>query len=251
MKMKLALALLGLSAFPAIASASVQEHLSLWEEPQEVRPGRQEQGGEVAEFRVSPRSVISVGVYGRMSFPGDSQVTIDNLLYSDFFDIGYGVSAEIAFTSYVTPQWGVGGYLEIGWDQFNGQTLNFLNGDVLSVGNWDQTSVIVGGKFLQRLNPLVTWEGRLGIGWVHYDSVKWSGVDTGVPFSNEELFRAINRAIVDLGFRVGIGGPHFEVDLGFGFRYMGAAARGKDVTSAIDPDLFYTFTMDLGLNLKF
>jgi hypothetical protein len=249
MKMKLAIALLGLAAFPAAASA--QEHISLWEDPQEVRAGRQEQGGEVGEIWISPKTRISLGVYGRLSFPGTSQVTIDNLWYSDFFDIGYGFSGELEIMSFVTPQWGVGGYLEVGWDQFNGQTLHFFNGDYVSVGNWDQTSVILGGKFQQRLSPGVTWEGRLGVGWVHYNPVKWSGVDAGVPFSNEELFRALNRAIVDLGFRVGLGGQHFEVDLGFGFRYMGAAARGADVTNAIDPELFYTFTMDVGLNIKF
>ncbi len=249
MKMMLALAFLGLAAFPSLAAA--QDSFSLWEEPQEVRPGRQEQGGEVGEVWISPRSRISLGVYGRMSFPGSTQVTVDDLWYSDFFDIGYGVSGELEFMSFVTPQWGVGGYLEVGWDQFNGQSLYFFNGDYLSVGDWDQTSVIVGGKFQQRLSPLVTWEGRLGIGWVHYNAVTWSGLDSGVTFSNEELFKAINRALVDVGFRVGFGTPHFEVDLGFGFRYMGAAARGADVTSAIDPELFFTFTMDLGLNIKF
>jgi len=249
MKTTLVLAFCALAAFPAAASA--QDHFSLWEDPQEVRPGRQEQGGEVAQVWIAPRTALSLGVYGRLSFPGSSQVTIDNLWYSDFFDIGYGVSGELALMSFVTPEWGVGGYLEVGWDEFNGQTLHFFNGDSVSVGNWDQVSVLVGGKFQQRLSPGVTWEGRLGIGMVHYDSVKWSGVDSGVPFANEELFKAINRAIVDLGFRIGFGTPRFQFDLGFGFRYMGAAARGADVTSAIDPDLFYTFTMDLGFNLKF
>src|SRR5947209_6752549 len=125
MKMKLALALFCLAAFPSLAAA--QEHLSLWEDPQEVRPGRQEQGGEVGEIWVSPKTRLSLGVYGRVSFPGTSQVTIDNLWYSDFFDIGYGVSGEFELMSFVTPQWGVGGYLEVGWDQFNGQTLHFFN----------------------------------------------------------------------------------------------------------------------------
>ena len=39
----------------------------------------------------------------------------------------------------------------------------------------DQTSIIVGGKFQQQFSPWGVWEGRLGVGWLHYSSVKWSG----------------------------------------------------------------------------
>jgi len=249
MKMKLALALCALAVFPAAASA--QEHLSLWEDPQEVRPGRQEQGGEVGEVWIAPRVRAAVSAYYRLSVPGDTQVTIDNLWYSDFFSVGNGASLEAEVMSYVMPQWGVGGYLSGGWDRFSGDTLRFSNGDFVNVGNMDVTTVIVGGKFQQRVSPIVTWEGRMGVGWAHYDSVKWSGMDSGTPFANEELFRSINRAVFEMGFRAGIGGRRAEFDLGLGFRYMGAAARGKDVTSAIDPDLFYTFMIELGVSLKF
>lgn len=249
MRTKLALALALLGAFPAAAAA--QEHFSLWEDPQEVRPGRQEQGGEAGEIWISPRTRLSIGVFGRVDFPGSTQVTIDNLWYSDFFDIGYGFNVEAELMSYVTPQWGVGGYLSAGLDSYGGQTLHFFNGDSLSVGDWDQTNVIIGAKFQQRVSPWVMWEGRLGVGWVHYNAVHWSGVDAGVPFSGEELFKALNRALVDFGFRLGVGTKHFEVDFGFGFRYQGAAGRGADVTSAIDPDLFYVFTMDLGVMIRF
>jgi hypothetical protein len=251
MMMKMALALAGLAALPAVASA--QDTLSLWEEPREVPrlSSLQEQGGEAGEVWIAPRVRAAVSAYYRLSIPGDTQVTIDNLWYSDFFSVGNGFGLEGEVMSYVAPGWGIGGYLSGGWDRFNGDTLNFFNGDSLSVGDMDLTTVLVGAKFQQRVSRIVTWEGRMGLGWVHYSSVKWSGVDSGTPFSNEELFRSITRAVFEMGFRAGIGGRRAEFDLGLGFRYMGAAARGRDVTSAIDPDLFYTFMIELGLSLKF
>jgi hypothetical protein len=258
MKMMLALPLLAFAALPSIAAA--QESASLLDEPRELRslsgelhslPGLQEQGGQVGEIWMAPRTLFALSAIGRISFPGSTEVTIDNLWYSDFFNVGWGFSLEADLMSFVTPSWGVGGYISGGWDQFGGETLHFFNGDFVNVDNWDQTSIIVGGKFQQQFSPLAMWEGRLGVGWVHYNSVKWSGVDAGVPFSNEELFKSINRAVFEMGFRTLIGNRHIAGDIGFGFRWMGAAARGADVTNAIDPDLFYTFTIELGLTARF
>lgn len=249
MKMTLAIPFLAFAALPALAVA--QESASLLDAPPrfEAFSSMQEQRGDMGEVWISPRTRVGLSLFYRLSVPGDSRVTVDNLWYSDFFSVGNGIEADLM--SYVMPQWGVGAYLSAGWDRFQGQRLNFFNGDFADVGDMDLSTAIVGGKFQQRVGPFLSWEGRMGVGWMHYSSVKWSGVDAGTPFSGEELFKAIDRAVFELGFRLGFGDRRIEGDFGFGFRYMGAAARGKDVSNAIDPELFYTFMIELGLTVKF
>jgi hypothetical protein len=255
--MKTLIALLGLLASPALALA--QERNSLLADVGETRPfpvlqderGPRGRGGQVTEEWVLPRLRGSLSFYGRASFPGDTDVTIDHLTYSDFFDAGLGLSVEGDLLQYVSPHWGIGGYLSVGWDRFNGQTLDFISGDTATVGDMNLTTVIVGGKVVQRVSPFMTWEGRMGVGVVHYRSVQWSGIDTGVPFTDEELFRSINRGVFEIGGRIGFGNSHIQGDFGFGLRYMGGAARGKDVTNAIDPDLLFTFMLELGLTIRF
>lgn len=241
------------------ASADAQDAQALWTDLAQTRPlsvqqderGPRGRGGQVTEEWYTPRLRGSLAFYGRVSFPGDTDVTVDNLFYSDFFDPGLGVSVEGDLLTFVTPHLGVGGYLSVGWDSFDGSRLRFTSGDEAAPDNMDLTSIFIGGKVMQRISPFVTWEGRMGLGLVHYSAVKWSGIDTGVPFTDEELFRTINRGAFEMGARIGVGSRHIEADFGMGLRIMGGAARGKDVTSAIDPELLTTFMLELGLVLRF
>jgi hypothetical protein len=248
--------LLAIFCIPALAAAaSAQEEApALWTDLAETRPltSVQEAGGQVMEWETRDRRVqASLSFFGRASFPGNTDVTVDGLWYSDFFDVGLGLSVEADVISYVLPHWGIGGYFSYGWDHFNGQRLNFFNGDFADVGDLDMLTAIVGAKVVQRVSPFVVWEGRMGVGWAHYDRVTWSGVDTGTPFSGEELFKAINRGLFEIGGRIAVGDRHIQGDFGFGIRYIGPAARGKDVTSAIDPDVLITFMLELGLTIRF
>ena len=208
-------------------------------------------GGQVSEEWYSPKLRGSLSVYARASFPSSTEVTVDGLWYSDFFEWGAGVSIEGDLLTFVTPHWGVGGYVSVNWDRFYGETLHFFNGDVLNVGDMDMETVIIGAKVLQRVSPFVYWEGRLGVGWVHYERTTWSGVDAGTPFADEELFKSIDRFVFELGGRIAAGSRHVQVDFGFGMRWMGGAARGADVSSFIDPDVLITFMLELGLTVRF
>ncbi len=255
----LMLTALASAAFPALAAAQDDR---LWTNLAETRSfqgappqgDRRGRGGQVVEEYYTPRVRGSLSFWGRVSFPSETDVTTDGFTYGDFFDPGLGLSVEGDLLTFVTPHFGIGGYLTVGWDRFNGQTVDLLGGFVAKPGDMDLTSVIVGGKVMQRLTPFMTWEGRMGLGVVHYASVKWSGFDpTSTPqnFSNEELFRVINRAVGEIGGRVGFGNPYIEADVGIGVRVMGGAARGKDAGVAIDPDILTTFTLELGLTLRF
>jgi len=257
MLMKKTLLLSFLLAGAGASAAAAQESADpLWTDLGAARgfPSLQEQGGQVLEEWYSPRLRASLSVFGRISFPSDTQVTNSGLWYSDFFGAGYGLSVEGDLLSFVMPHLGAGGYLSFGWDRFGGQTMNFSNGDFAKPGDLDLSTVIVGGKIVQQFSPFVSWEGRMGLGIVHYSKVDWSGFDSGGlppgPFSNEELFRPINRGVLEIGGRVGVGSRQVQADFGFGWRYMGGAARGRDVSAFVDPDPLYTFALELGLTIR-
>ena len=254
MKKIVAASLLALAALPAAAVA--QDGPRLWADLAESRsipdPGQEgRRGGQVVEEWYSPQLRGSLAVYGRVSFPSSTDVTVDGLWYSDFFNPGWGFSVEGDLLSYVAPHWGVGPYLSAGWDRFDGQTIHFPLGDVVEADHMDLTTLLIGGKVYQRFSPMFAWDGHMGVGWVHYSSVKWSGVDFGVPFSNEELFRSTDTAVGEIGGRFIFGGPNFEVALCFGIRIMGGPNRGKDVNSNVDPDILTTFMIELGLTARF
>jgi hypothetical protein len=240
--------------------AAAQDGPRLWSDLAESRSfdlqevgGGKGRGGQVTEEWYTPRLRGSLAVYGRVSFPSDTEVTVDGLWYSDFFNPGLGVSIEGDLLSYITPGWGVGGYVSVGWDRFDGRRVNFINGDFAEPSHMDLTTVLVGGKIVERLSPFFCWDGHLGIGAVHYSSVKWSGFDITIPgpFSNEELFASTTTIVGEIGGRLGFGSPRVEADLGFGVRFMGGPHRGRDVTSAIDPAVLTTFMIELGVTFRF
>jgi hypothetical protein len=238
--------------------ALTQDSTGLWTEPwsfaSQIEPGgppARGKGGQVVEEWYSPRMRAALSFFGRVSFPDDTEVTVDGLWYSDFFDPGLGLSVEGDLLTFVTPHWGVGGYLSVGWDTFSGNRLHFSSGDEVQPDDMDLTTVILGAKVVQQISPYAYWEGRLGMGMVHYSAVEWSGVDTGVPFSNEELFAAANKFVFEIGGRVGFGNPVIQGDFGFGIRIMDGAKRGEDVTTFVDPELLITWMLELGITMRF
>jgi len=255
MKYKLLLALAGLASASTVAAA--QESRPRWGDAptalfQDER-GPRGKGGQVVEEWYTPTVKGSLSFFGRVSFLSDTDVTVDHLWYSDFFDAGFGVTVEADLLTFVAPHWGVGGYVSYNWDRFDGNTITFINGDTASPDQMTLNSVFVGGKVLQHLSPWVMWEGRMGLGLVTYSRVEWSGFDSSIPgtFSNEELFQRITRGAFEIGGRIGVGSPNIQADFGFGVRIMGGASRGRDVSDAVDPDILTTFTLELGLSLRF
>lgn len=206
---------------------------------------------EVARERAGRHASASVALYGRVSFPGDSDVTQDGVTYGDLFDPGLGFSIEGDFLVNLAHDWSVGGYLSIGWDTFQGVRNIDDFGDTLEPDTMDLFSVIAGGKAMGTFDRLFFWEGRIGLGYVHYDAVKADFILSGIPYRNQEFFKASDRAVFEMGGRIGMGTPHFGVDLGMGFRVMGGPSRGKDVTNFIDPEPLVTFMLELGVMIRF
>ena len=208
---------------------------------------------ELLQEEIAPRLRVGLALYARVNIPGDSAVTLDNVAYSDIFDIGYGLNAELNLLSEITPHFSVGGYLSIGWDRFNGASNVDMNtGEFLSFDNQDLVTAIAGGKVLHRFGPSLYWEGRMGVGIVHYGSLGFTDVTTPIPVSGLQFFRPVNHGVFDIGGRVGFGNPRFTFDLGLDFRFMGSEAPGRDVNHVeVSPDFFFVFAIDLGVSMRF
>jgi hypothetical protein len=255
--MKNTLILATLALISASSLASAQDARSLWSDPPELfqnepgpRGGRGK-GGQVVEEWYAPNVRGSISLFGRVSFLSNTDVTVDHLWYTDFFDPGFGFTVEADMLAFPAPHWGVGGYISYNWDRFDGNRIFFGNGDEVEADQMTLNSVFAGAKFLQRLSPFVSWEGRIGLGLVTYSHVEWSGIQGGVPFPPEELFQRITRGAFEIGGRIGAGSPNVQAEFGFGVRIMGGASRGRDVTNAVDPDYLTTFMLELGLALRF
>src|SRR5205814_5312668 len=96
---------------------------------------------ELMQVEIAPRMRFMLAFFGRVDFPGSGDVTVDGDQYGDIFDIGYGLNVEGSVVSWVTPQWGIGGYLSIGRDRYEGTShLPLLSGEVFSFDTMDEVS---------------------------------------------------------------------------------------------------------------
>jgi hypothetical protein len=208
---------------------------------------------ELLQEEIAPRLRVGLSLYGRVDVPGDTSVTLDNVAYSDIFDIGYGVNGELSLLGEMTPRFYMGGYLSVGWDRFSGASNVDMNtGEFFSFDHQDVTTAIVGAKVLHRFGPGFFWEGRMGLGLVHYGSLSFTDVTTPIAVSGLQFFRPVTHGLFDIGGRVGFGNPRVTVDLGLDFRFMGSEAAGRDVDHVeVSPDFFFVFAIDLGMTLRF
>lgn len=193
----------------------------------------------------------SLGVYGRVSFPSFTEVTADGVTYADLFDVGWGVSVEADLQTIVDRQWAIGGYVSFGWDSFDGQTDVDSFGDAVHPDSMDMITVLAGVKSTGWFDDVFFWDGRMGLGWVHYNKVLADFSIGGTFFADQEFFRASDNVVFEMGGRFGIGTPSLAVSFGMAFRIIGPPSRGANVTSFVDPDVLTTFIMDLGLMIRF
>ena len=245
---KIALTLF-LAALPAAAAVAQDLPVALAGEPALAYPWGREIGG--LHTSLGRHASASIALVGRVSFPDDSDVTSDGVTWADLFDPGFGFSLEGDFLVRVVHDGSVGGYVSVGWDSFSGVRNTDSFGDSAEPDVMNMMTILAGAKSMGWFDPLFFWEGRIGLGMVHYDTVKAGFVLGGTPFDNQEFFRASNRLAFELGGRIGFGTEHVTADLGMGFRVLGAPARGRDVTNLIDPDPLTTFMIELGLRIGF
>lgn len=196
-------------------------------------------------------AVGSIGLYGRVSFPSETDVTVDGVTWADLFDEGWGASVEADVSAVIDRGFAVGAYISVGWDQFDGRTDVDSFGDSVHPDPMEMITVIAGAKSTGWIDNVFFWEGRMGLGLVHYRQVLADFRVAGVLSPDQEFFKESDRVVFEMGGRIGIGTPSFAVVFGMGFRIMGPPARGSDVTTFVDPDILTTFIMDLGVMIRF
>ena len=151
----------------------------------------------------------------------------------------------------IWPHCAVGGYLSVGWDWFQGQSnVDMLSGQIASFNKMDMTTVIVGAKVLERVGPFITWEGRIGGGYVRYSQLTYTDVSAPPPLPGLQYFRPISRGVFEIGGRVAFGDRHVCFDLGLGLRAMGAMSPGTDYSGFTPPEFFFTYMFEVGLTLR-
>ncbi len=207
----------------------------------------------VLQEEFTPRLRATLALYGRIDFPGATDIDSNGNTYADIFDLGYGVGLELSLLGGIGPHFAMGPYISVGWDRFVGSSnVDVSPVETFSFNDMDVTTVVVGGKIVERVAPFFFWEGYMGVGFVHYGQLTYTDEFGPPPNTGLQFFRPINRGLFDIGGRACWGTPYMTFDLGLDFRFMGATAPGRDVNpTVVDPDFFFTFTVELGLSLRF
>lgn len=197
----------------------------------------------------------SVNVTTRASY-SSGRVTDTAIRYRDLFRPGHGVSLQVNHSLGWSPTSELSGTLQFGWDRFPGTRFRDDFGDLLAPEDADQTSLLVGGRFVRWFTgyypdyPIVA-DVRLGGGIVHHAEVLADFEVGGTRVDDQQLFRSTVAPMVEAGIRGGVASTSFTFTLGIGVRFVGGPNRGRDVTSAVAPRTRTDFILDLGWELRF
>jgi hypothetical protein len=176
------------------------------------------------------------------------------LSWADFFNPGWGfeMEADIYLNnagSRRTPGFYYGIAVLFQVDQYYGSNVHDGHGDTLSVGDMTTGSIQVGGKVVQTLSNNFFYGGMIALGAVHYSEV--DGTFSGPLFAQfrDRIFRDTwtfaSSFRADGGYRIGA----LAIVAGLGFRIMAPPSEGTHLS--LNSGAFWTFDMDLGLELGF
>lgn len=198
--------------------------------------------------RIAPEAAFTLD--GRVSFPGGGDVTTGGFAYDEFFDVGWGggLTAELVYE--MPYGLGLGGYLSVGFDSFEGDRVTDDFGDVVDPDGMDIFTVFVGGKAVQYLGDVVYWQGRIGFGAVHYSEVEADYVLGGL-MSQGELFDQSTAAAFEVAGGLGFGERRWTAHVDLGFRVHGHPREGDGAPSFVDPEAMATFFIEAGLTVRF
>jgi hypothetical protein len=218
--------------------------------------------------------VLSLEAEGRLSFsvggdvvPTQSQIVsffgipvvqeTKGTSYRDLYPMGWGFALEAGLTwelgpdHRVIPIKEVGPYLSAGFDSFRGKTASDQFGDSFSPGPLQETTILVGVFVGDHPKEGFFGEVRVGIGMVHYASVKATFSIPGTPSTSGELLAETFGVASELGAKIGFCTGKWDVSIGVDLRIHQGPDRGKDVSNAVKPDPPVFFGIDLGIAYRF
>lgn len=165
--------------------------------------------------------------------------------YDDVFDLGYGVGLEFDYLLPATADWSFGPYAGFDVERFTGQE-ETIDGLRLEADDLTILNILFGVKSVSRLDPLLSLEGRLGVGFSHFFST--DAEIAGGP--SIEFFEASTEIAAETGFRaVFEPGSAIRFSLGAGVRLRGSAEEGED--APLNPGTMIDYVLELAIGVRF
>lgn len=218
-----------------------------------------------------PRFGMTVGAQARGSFPfgaadegiviisGNTITILDHLDYSDLFNPGLGFTLEVDLMSRAPPPppgglpWSrnpdAGGYVALEWDWFGGGQAEDEAGTTVRPDTLKITSVLVGFKAAGTVEGNFFGDARFGMGATHWPSLDGKFRPQGGPNFRTELFEETWAFAMELRMHFGWKLGPFAFVFGFGGRLIGPPEPGPTVD--LDPDILWTFDLELGAEIGF
>ena len=186
---------------------------------------------------------------------GPGIVVVDqNLSWADFFDPGWGLDVEIDlfFTdrgSTQSPGLNYGVMLMLQTDEFGGERINGIGNNSVQFEDMTMNSLLIGGKVLHTLGGGFYADGHFAIGVVHYTAVEGTFSGPALTQFRDEVFEDTWTFASQFRGHVGYRAGPVGLVLGLGFRVQAPPSEGARIS--FDSGAFWTFDLELGVELGF
>jgi len=238
------------------------ENAPVEKSPRQEEPGqnKRDDGDLLVNFGAHARFSVPFGAanrnYSNNYYYGYYYVT-SYTSWADLFNPGWGFELEADLFlgkngpgHRRSPGFNYGLALLLQTDEYNGRSVNGDAAINLNMENMTATTLQIGGRFLQTLNTDFYYGGMIALGAVHYSEVEgtFSGPLIPVP-TRDKIFRDTytfaSTFRMDGGYRMGPVG----LTLGAAFRIMAPPSEGTHMS--MDSGAFWTFDIDLGVEIGF
>lgn len=219
-----------------------------------VQPFADDPGQDFSAERPQGKSEFHLGALGRVTFLSGPIVVGSpfggDLDFDRFFDVGLGARAEVGITWVSSPEWSLGPWISLGWDDFPGRTYTDPFGDTLTPDGMAAFRWLVGFRALQR-GSILELDWRVLLGAVTWSDVSATTVLSGVPTAGISFLRGSTEVTLEAALRIGYRADKILISLGATFALEGPPHRGSDVGSAVDPAFAVEIALDFGIEARF
>lgn len=213
--------------------------------------------GVEADARVS----LPIGVLGedRIVTPGGTLTNSDHLLYSGLFHPGLGVALEASLLfgpdrprgaePRLSDNPSLGPYAAIHWDRFGGASEEDDLGTTIEPDAMEVTTIFGGVKGEGVIQGPFYGSLRVGLGAVHYESVRARFSPAASPEFSGEMISDSWTAAMEMRLHFGWRAGPLGLSFGFGFRMMGGPQDGAAMD--FESGILFLLDFDIGAELRF
>lgn len=171
---------------------------------------------------------------------------IEDDQYGDLFKAGTGLVGEIGGMIPYRQHWRVGGFLAVGWDTYEGDSINGPGGSRIEADDMNILTVLLGFRATFRFVEILFVEGHIAAGAAYLQEV-----DVTTAGVKGELFAASVVPAGEAGLRLGLEVSCLQAEIGLGYRVQGGPSRGDQAGPQVDPDPMGCLFFELGGALRF